>query len=206
MGDSESEFTLQRKDGSVVAVDISLGPFGADIVAVIRDVTDRVRMEHALEHRALHDPLTDLANRTLFFDRLSQSINAAHRDRSKMAVVMLDLDGFKAINDAHGHAFGDDVLRMFGVRLGQGLRGTDTAARIGGDEFGLILPRITSRVAVQRTVRKRLATVRDGLFIGRRRVDLGISAGIALYPDDGRDADSLMRSADAAMYAAKRER
>jgi diguanylate cyclase (GGDEF)-like protein/PAS domain S-box-containing protein len=206
MGGGDRDFALQRKDGSVVPVDISLGPAGADTVAVVRDVSERRTLEEALEHRALHDPLTDLANRTLFFDRLHQAINIARREGGSVAVVMLDLDGFKAVNDAHGHAFGDDVLRMLGIRLREGLRATDTAARLGGDEFAWLLPRVASRGAVQRMVRQRLAAARHQLFIGRQKVDIGISAGIALYPDDGRDADTLLRHADAAMYAAKRER
>ncbi len=135
MGAPGSDLTLRRKDGSVVMVEISLGPAGGDTVAVIRDSTQRRSMEQALEHRALHDPLTDLANRTLFFDRLEQSIRGARRESKQVALVMLDLDGFKAINDAFGHAVGDEVLRKLGSRLRAGLRASDTAARIGGDEF-----------------------------------------------------------------------
>ncbi|HET7421688.1 MAG TPA: diguanylate cyclase [Candidatus Dormibacteraeota bacterium] len=206
MGDAENDFTLQRKDGSIVPVDISLGPAGRDTLAVVRDVTERRQMEEALEHRALHDPLTDLANRTLFFDRLHQAISSARRTGGRLGVVMLDLDDFKALNDAYGHAFGDDVLRMLGIRLRHGLRASDTAARLGGDEFAWMLPTVASRAAVQAMVRKRLAVARRQLFVGRRKVDLGISAGIAIFPDDGRDADALMRQADAAMYTAKRRR
>ena len=204
MGDADSNFTLRRKDGSVVGVEISLGPAGADTVAVVRDVTERHRMEAALEHRALHDPLTDLANRTLFFDRLRQSINVARRESAQVALVMLDVDGFKAINDHHGHAAGDAVLTAVAARLEQGLRSTDTAARIGGDEFAWILPRVAGRGAAERIVRKRLATAQEDVVVDGASIEVGISAGIALYPDDGRDTDALMRAADAAMYATKR--
>jgi diguanylate cyclase (GGDEF)-like protein/PAS domain S-box-containing protein len=204
MGTPDSDFRLRRKDGMEVAVEISLGLAGDDTVAVIRDFTERHRLEVALEHRALHDPLTELANRTLFFDRLRQSIHAARRESGQVAVVMLDLDGFKAVNDAFGHAVGDEVLKELGSRLRKGLRATDTAARIGGDEFAWIMPRVTNKDGVRRTVRKRLAAVQKPLAAGREKIAVGVSAGIALYPEDGRSADALMRHADAAMYSVKR--
>ncbi len=205
MGDRGADLSLRRKGGGVVPVEISLGPAAADTVAVIRDVTERRRMEAALEHRALHDPLTDLANRTLFFDRLRQAINTARRVGGRVALVMLDLDGFKSINDAYGHATGDDVLKALAGRLRKGLRATDTAARIGGDEFAVILPMVSSQVAVERMARRRLAIAQEPLIAGRKRVNLRVSAGIAMYPEDGRDADTMLRHADAAMYSAKRE-
>lgn len=205
MGKLDSDFRLRRKDGTGVSVEISIGPAGDDTVAVLRDFTERRRLEAALEHRALHDPLTELANRTLFFDRLRQSIHAARRESSQVALVMLDLDRFKAVNDTHGHAVGDEVLKELGARLRKGLRATDTAARLGGDEFAWILPRVTSRDGVRRVVRKRLTALHEPIAAGRRKIRIRVSAGIALYPDDGRDADTLMRHSDAAMYSAKRE-
>jgi diguanylate cyclase (GGDEF)-like protein/PAS domain S-box-containing protein len=205
MGEAGREFLLRRKDGSKVAVEISLGPAGEDTVAVIRDVTERRRMEEALEHRALHDPLTNLANRTLFFDRLQQAIHSARRQGTQLAVVMLDLDGFKAVNDAYGHATGDELLKVAAARLAAGMRATDTTARIGGDEFAWILPRIASRRAADRTIHKRLGATRHPIVVSDARVDIGVSFGIAMYPDDGRDADSLIRHADAAMYSSKRD-
>lgn len=205
MGASEADLKLRSKDGTEVPVEISLGPAVGDTVAVIRDVTERRRMQLELEHRALHDPLTDLANRTLFFDRLRQSIRAARRDRSRVALVMLDLDGFKAINDEFGHATGDDVLRRLGERLRKDLRASDTAARIGGDEFAIILPQVATTKAVDTMVRKRLAIAQEPIKTGRRTIDVQVSAGIAMYPDDGHDADTLIRHADSAMYSAKRE-
>jgi diguanylate cyclase len=204
MGETGSDFTLRRKDGAIVAVEISLGPAGEDTVAVIRDVTERKRMEAELEHRALHDPLTNLANRSLFFDRLHQAIHSARRQGTQLAVVMLDLDGFKAVNDAYGHAAGDQVLKIVATRLGQGMRAEDTAARIGGDEFAWILPHVTGRPAVNRMVQKRLEAARNPIVVDGETVDVGVSAGAALYPADGRDADTLVRHADSAMYAVKR--
>jgi diguanylate cyclase (GGDEF)-like protein/PAS domain S-box-containing protein len=206
MGEATQDFNLQRKDGSVVPVEISLGPVGSDTVAVIRNESERHRAEAALEHRALHDPLTDLANRTLYFDRLRQAINSARRDGAQLALVMLDLDGFKAVNDLHGHAAGDAVLQIMAGRLNEGLRATDTAARIGGDEFAWILPRVRSRRSVDAIVRKRLAIAQKPITVDGETIDIGVSAGVALYPDDGRSADALMRHADAALYSFKRKR
>jgi diguanylate cyclase (GGDEF)-like protein/PAS domain S-box-containing protein len=205
MGAPGADLSLRCKGGRVVPVEISLGPAAADTVAVIRDVTERRRMEVALEHRALHDPLTDLANRSLFFDRLHQAISGARREGGQVALLMLDLDGFKAVNDAYGHSVGDDLLKKLAERLRRDLRSTDTAARIGGDEFALVLPLISNRFAVERMARKRLATVQEPLTARRKMINLRVSAGIAMYPEDGRDPDTLLRHADAAMYSAKRE-
>ena len=202
---ANTDLQLRRKDGSLLAVDISLGPMGDHTVAAIRDVTERRGMEEALAHRALHDPLTELANRSLFFDRLRVALGEARRRGSAVALVILDVDGFKAVNDAFGHSVGDEVLRTLGARLADGLRATDTAARIGGDEFALVMPNIASRRAVETTVRKRLHVVQQPVVVRRRKVKIGVSAGVALYPDDARDSDTLIRHADSAMYAAKRE-
>ena len=204
MGETDRDFMLRRKDGSEVSVEISLGPAGEDTVAVIRDVTERRRMEEALQHRALHDPLTNLANRSLFFDRLQQALHSARRQGTQLAVVMLDLDGFKAVNDVYGHAAGDGVLKVVADRLSTDMRATDTTARIGGDEFAWVLPRVAGRRAVDQLVGKRLAAAREPIEVDGTRFELGVSAGIAIYPDDARDADSLIRHADAAMYSTKR--
>jgi diguanylate cyclase (GGDEF)-like protein len=118
---------------------------------------------------------------------------------------MLDLDGFKPVNDAFGHPVGDELLKQVAQRLQEGLRATDTAARIGGDEFALILPRVAGRESAQSMVRKRLDRLHGRYSVGNRSIEVGVSAGIALYPDDGRDTNMLMRNADSAMYSAKRE-
>lgn len=204
MGAGTKDFSLRRKDGILIPVEISLGPVGADTVAVVRDVTERKRMEAALEHRALHDPLTDLANRSLFFDRLRQAIHAARRDHTHVALVMLDVDGFKVINDTRGHAAGDAVLKEVGSRLRLGLRATDSAARLGGDEFAWILPRVADRRAVEAMVRKRLSVAQEPVNVEGGEIEVALSAGIAMFPGDGDDADKLLRSADAAMYRVKR--
>jgi len=209
MGAVDRDFKLRRKDGSELSTDIALAPIGTrrdrQTISVIRDFTEHRRLEAALEHQALHDPLTGLANRSLFFDRLHQALSSAHRGQEPFALVMVDLDEFKLVNDDHGHAVGDQVLKQLGTRLRRGLRATDTAARIGGDEFALVLPRISGRVAAERMVRRRMALLEGSYAIGRRRIAVGASAGVAMYPDDGGDTDTLLRHADSAMYFAKRE-
>ncbi len=209
MGGADRDFRVRRKDGSEFSADIALGPVqtpsGLQTVAEIRDITERMRLEAALEHQALHDPLTDLANRTLFFDRLNQALMSARREGKKVALVILDLDAFKQVNDAFGHAVGDELLKALAVRLRAGLRATDTAARIGGDEFAWVLPSVAGRQAAERMVRKRLNALQITFSNGRERMQVRVSAGIALYPDDASDMDTLMRLADAAMYSAKRK-
>ena len=208
LGARDHDFLVRRKDGTSIAVDIALGPVGAGpemhTIAVLRDIAGRRRLEHALEHRALHDPLTNLANRTLFYDRFRQSLHAARRENGRVALVMLDLDEFKDVNDAHGHSVGDEALKKVAARLRLGLRATDTAARLGGDEFAWILPNISGRATVEKMVRERLADVKEPIQVGDLHLRIGVSAGIALYPDDGRDVDSLMKHADTALYAAKK--
>jgi diguanylate cyclase (GGDEF)-like protein/PAS domain S-box-containing protein len=209
MGDAKRDFRVRRKDGSEFPADIALGPLqaaaGSQTVAIIRDITERRNLESSLEHQALHDPLTGLANRTLFFDRLNQAILSAHRDRRDVALVILDVDGFKAVNDARGHATGDNLLKELAARLNGGVRATDTAARLGGDEFACILPRVAGRESAERLVSKLMRALRRSYSLGRQTIHVGVSGGVALHPDDGDDADILIRHADSAMYSAKRK-
>jgi diguanylate cyclase (GGDEF)-like protein/PAS domain S-box-containing protein len=208
MGTASHDFNVRRKDGSEFSADIALGPLKSDghpgVVAVIRDISERRRFEVLLEHQALHDPLTGLANRTLFIDRLKQAIQSGRRDRRHVALVMLDLDRFKPLNDAFGHAVGDAALKRFAAKLAHGLRATDTAARLGGDEFAWILPGVTDRGAAERMVRELLLGLKMRLSIAGKAVTVRVSAGMALYPNDGVDVDRLMRRADASLYSAKR--
>ena len=130
---------------------------------------------------------------------------SARREGKKVAVVMLDVDGFKKVNDLHGHAVGDKLLKELAARLRMGLRATDTAARIGGDEFAWVLPQVTGRRTAELMVRKRLHALNASFSVDNVRIEVRFSAGIAVYPGDGRDVETLMRFADSAMYSDKRE-
>lgn len=208
MGSVERDYRLLRRGGRAVSVDISLAPVTRagerQVMAVVRDITARRRLEASLEHQALHDPLTGLANRTLFMDRLAQALLQGARDRRQVALVMLDLDRFKAVNDEHGHQVGDRVLVRVAHRLARGMRATDTIARIGGDEFAWVLPAISGRPAAMLMLAKLLDVLPARMTVDGSSIEIGVSAGLALFPDDGDDFDSLMRVADVRLYASKR--
>jgi diguanylate cyclase (GGDEF)-like protein/PAS domain S-box-containing protein len=172
------------------------------IVMNARDVSERVRLEEELTHQAYHDGLTGVANRALFRDRLDQTIAIAARVRSSFAVVMLDLDGFKAVNDSLGHDTGDELLTAVARRLEETLRPGDTIARLGGDEFALLLEGACEQEAIEVATRL-LARVSEPVDVESRQLSVGASAGIAVHPRDGGEADELVRRADIAMYAAK---
>jgi diguanylate cyclase (GGDEF)-like protein len=162
-------------------------------------------LEFALQRIALHDPLTGLANRSLFLDRLSQAILDWRRERRTIALVTFDVNGFRQVNDAYGHLVGDQVLCRIALRLGAKVRAADTVARLGGDEFAWILPHVTGRESVVRMVQDLQRTQFGGLLVGPQRIEVGVSAGIALCPDDGEDADALLRQAELDLYSVKRE-
>lgn len=173
----------------------------------IREQFDELeRSRAALHEEATHDPLTALANRRLFYDRLQQAIRHAHRYGAKFGVLYLDLDHFKAINDLHGHHVGDAVLTEVAKKLTASIRESDTVARLGGDEFVVLIEGVTDRsdlYTAARTVEHALASETP---LGTLGVEIGASIGHALYPDDGVDEDVLMRAADASMYRIKTDR
>jgi diguanylate cyclase (GGDEF)-like protein len=158
--------------------------------------------EARLEHMAYHDSLTDLPNRVLLHDRLHQAILAAQRGRESLSLLVLDLDGFKAINDSLGHHAGDGALREVAVRLQARLRDVDTVARLGGDEFALLLPRTDADGAIL-TARKILLDLGRPLVVEGHQAFIGASVGIACFPDHGANPDALLQRADIAMYVAK---
>ncbi|MGZ5427335.1 MAG: diguanylate cyclase domain-containing protein, partial [Thermoanaerobaculia bacterium] len=167
------------------------------------DITDRRLGEERSRFQASHDPLTGLPNRLLFSDRLSLAILQAQRYRERLAVMFLDLDHLKEINDGRGHAAGDEVLVKVAERLRSCLRGNDTVARLGGDEFLFLLPDVTKESDVASLARKILALVSEPLTVAGREMRVTASLGVGIYPDDGADADSLVANVDAAMYRAK---
>ncbi len=169
----------------------------------IRDLTQRKASEARIAHLALHDPLTDLPNRRLFMELASKAISHAERMRQRFAVLTIDLDGFKFVNDMHGHAAGDEVLKTVAARMTATIRDADVFARFGGDEF-CILQSMAAQPAQSMTLAERLL---DALSMPIRLADAEVavsaSIGVALYPDDGFTADELLRNADTAMYRAK---
>ena len=156
-----------------------------------------------LEALALNDPLTELANRRLLADRMSMALVHARRNKSAMAVVYLDLDGFKQINDTLGHGVGDVLLKMVAGRLVATVRGEDTVARVGGDEFILALWHVTGIDYAATVASRAIEAVSQPYDIEGTTVTITTSAGVSIYPDHGEDAETLMKSADRALYEAK---
>jgi len=199
-------FSAVRKDGSILDLELNgtvvAGRGEIGVVAVANDVTQRVRDDARLNYLAFSDGLTGLANRTLFFDRLRQSLLASRRTGDGFAVLACDLDGFKSVNDTYGHEAGDQVLRLVAETLRSCCREIDTVARIGGDEFALILPRCEPD-DVTRAANRVILALSEPIVIDGDSCSVGASVGIALYPRDGRTIDALVRAADAAMYESK---
>jgi len=167
------------------------------------EIGDRRQAESRAQHLADHDPLTGLPNRRLLEDRLTQALAASQRNRKQTAVVFVDLDRFKSINDTLGHSAGDAVLKEVAERLMKQLRVVDTVCRMGGDEFVVILPEIKRAADAANVAAKVLETMAQPFVVEGRELHITPSIGISVFPDDGRDAESLIRNADAAMYHAK---
>jgi diguanylate cyclase (GGDEF)-like protein/PAS domain S-box-containing protein len=206
------ETRLVRADGTEVAVQVTASwvdqsPEGqaAHLVMIVEDITDRKALEAQLVHRSLHDPLTGLPNRLLFQDRLWHALERGRRERTPTCVLIMDLDGFKAINDELGHPIGDLVLIAFAERLRSVLRASDTAARLGGDEFSIVCENTEPADAVVLAERLR-AAVTEPLSLDDTEVTVGVSIGIGSAPggDEAEDVyERLVREADDAMYADK---
>lgn len=176
-------------------------------IGVARDVTALRQAEEELHFLAHHDPLTGLTNRSLFSDRLDSAVRAAHRRQSRLALLFLDIDDFKHINDSYGHAMGDRVLCEIARRLECSVRQTDTVARIGGDEFTILLTDIQSADAVAKKVGDIDAIMMEPLGVEFDGVGTpSCSIGIACFPEDGGDSDTLLSHADSNMYRLKGRR
>ncbi len=173
-------------------------------IGILRDIAERKAQQAELERMALHDALTGLPNRTLFNDRIERAIGAAKRARLSMAVLLLDLDRFKDVNDTLGHDVGDLLLTEVGPRLQKPLRETDTVARLGGDEFAILLPGPTDLEVACRVAERIVDGLRHPFDIRGLVLEIGVSIGVALYPEHGQSGPELLQHADVAMYAAKR--
>ncbi|MCX7571476.1 PAS domain S-box protein [Tumebacillus sp. DT12] len=192
----------QRVELSVISLPIEIDGELIGVYGIAKDITEAKRAERMINHMAYHDALTDLPNRRLFENKLIDTLAGAQQRGERAAVLFLDLDRFKSINDTQGHAAGDGVLVTVADRLRECVRDTDVVARISGDEFTLILPDIKKGTA--ETVAQRvLDSLRRPIFIGVQDYHVTASIGISIYPDHGGDAAALMKRADAAMYRSK---
>jgi diguanylate cyclase (GGDEF)-like protein len=207
-----SEYRIAGEDGgwrwlSARGMVVSRGAGGEAVrmIGTISDITERKTAEERIRHMAQHDSLTGLPNRMLFSDRLQLALAAARRNDDQLALLFVDLDRFKPINDAYGHAMGDLLLKEVARRLHCCVRDSDTVARTGGDEFVVLLPSIGSAEDALRVAGKIRQALAETYEFEGCRVDISASIGIAMYPEHGGDAMSLSKSADDAMYRAKDE-
>jgi diguanylate cyclase (GGDEF)-like protein/hemerythrin-like metal-binding protein/PAS domain S-box-containing protein len=203
-----TSFRALRLDGSQFDAELAGSSFdlpgGPGAVIAVNDVTEQRRAQTQLSYLAFRDPLTELPNRALFFDRLRQALVDARRHGSHFAVLVSDLDGFKLINDRFGHETGDALLQVAAKRLRAATREGDTVARIGGDEFSALLARAASQEDASIVASRMVRALDAPIVVAGQPCQVGISVGIALYPGNGKDMDSLVAHADGAMYAAKR--
>ncbi len=175
------------------------------IVTISRDVTDRKKSEETIIHMAYHDSLTGLPNRRLFNDELIRTLELAKMNHYMLAILFVDMDRFKIINDSLGHAFGDRVLQQITKRLSSCIRGNDQVFRMGGDEFTILLPNVFQTEDAEKVANRILHVFDDPIQINEHQLQLSTSIGIALFPDDGEDAETLLKNADMAMYRAKEQ-
>jgi diguanylate cyclase (GGDEF)-like protein/PAS domain S-box-containing protein len=205
----EGEIWDKRKDGETYAKWMTVNQVRdpktnkvSFYISIFYDITERVQTQNEIRHIAFHDNLTGLPNRLLFEDRLETSIKMAKRNSLMLAVLFIDLDGFKAVNDTYGHQAGDELLIDVADRLKSNIREVDTVARLGGDEFVVILTDINMRQNVTHVTRKLMESLNEP-YLGLETPTVTPSIGIALFPEDGMDMETLIESADKAMYSVK---
>jgi diguanylate cyclase (GGDEF)-like protein/PAS domain S-box-containing protein len=199
-----------RKDGSMFWNELFISPISdisrrdvTHFVSVVNDISDRMQYQTALEHQATHDSLTGLSNRSLLNDRIAHAIGHAKRANLLVAVLLLDLDHFKNVNDAYGHSTGDALLKEIAARLHHCVREIDTVARLGGDEFVIVLTDLTQAEDAEIIAGKIRDALTEPIRLEGREMFVGASIGIALYPRDGEHGEILLRNADIAMYRVK---
>ena len=204
------ESQIYRRDGSIIWISENARAVHDEskqflyFEGTVEDITDRKNYEQKIEYQATHDDLTGLPNRVLLKDRLKQAINYAERNKTQVAIVFLDLDKFKDVNDSMGHIAGDQLLIAMGGRFANCVRDTDTVARPGGDEFVLILSDLHKLQDLSQTLDRVLLAAAKPFNIQQREFIVTCSLGVSVYPEDGRDCDTLLKNADTAMYEAKK--
>ncbi len=210
-GHWQGELWRRRKSGEAFLqwLDLNLIPdedsagAGERLLHVFSDGTERRQRDERLRRLAFHDALTGLANRSLLMERLSRLLGQTHREPRDLALMYMDLDGFKAVNDSVGHAQGDALLRQVAARMSALVRDTDTLARLGGDEFVLLLDQAAGPQELEQVAGRLIEAVNQPMVLAGQSVVVGVSVGIARFPQHGQTVDALMRAADLAMYAAK---
>jgi diguanylate cyclase (GGDEF)-like protein/PAS domain S-box-containing protein len=209
-GHWQGELSNRRKSGEIypdfLTVDALHAPDGAitHFVTVFSGMAERKQREAQLSYLAYQDALTDLPNRPLFLDRLERAVSVARRKGSLVAVLTVDLDGFKAINDSFGHEAGDLLLKAAAKRVKESLRESDTVARLDGDDFGVILPVLDGAKGAREAARRVLAALCRPIYLAGDEISLGASIGIALFPADGASAAEILKNADLTMSEVKR--
>jgi diguanylate cyclase (GGDEF)-like protein/PAS domain S-box-containing protein len=210
LGTVRADIRCRAKDGGTVWArsvaslvrDVRGAP--ASVVLTLEDISDQKAHQRDLEHQVLHDTLTGLPNRVLLHERLSNAILVGRREGHRMALLLMDLNGFKEVNDALGHQAGDQLLRQVAARVREELRISDTVARLGGDEFAIILPGVGDHEDAAQAANKLVNALGTPFDVAGERLHVAASIGIALFPEHGEDVDTLLRRADIAMYVAKR--
>ncbi len=199
----------KRKDGQIYAQFMRIDTVRSDDgtvtkrVCIFSDTTEKKLEEEQIKYMALHDALTDLPNRTLFTDRLHQALTVAQRNKASAALLYIDLDEFKPVNDRYGHKMGDLLLKAVAQRLTKSLRKSETISRLGGDEFAVLLPEIAFPKDALIVAEKIRSQLEDPFIINGKELKISSSIGCAVYPDDGQDDITLTQNADQAMYKAK---
>ncbi|QEK12413.1 EAL domain-containing protein [Crassaminicella thermophila] len=205
--DMNKEIIGHRKDHSTLPIDLTISKFYVEekcfFTLMLRDITERKQYEEMIKYQAFYDSLTDLPNRLLLKERITFEISHAKHTNQKLAVMYLDLDRFKLINDTLGHDTGDKLLKEIAGRLKSCIGEDDTVARLGGDEFVILLQGIKHEEKVAKIANKILEGIRQPLIIDNHELYITISIGVAIYPDDGEDDETLLTNADVAMYRAK---
>jgi len=208
-GKWEGEIWIRRKDGTAIPAWVSIGRTASaewsteQIVAVFNDMTERKNAEEVIARQATYDLLTGIPNRALFIDRLSQETLRAERSGRGVGLIFIDLDDFKKVNDTLGHSAGDEVLRMTADRITRSIRNVDTAARVGGDEFAVIAPKLNDVGDAEPIAQRILSAMAAPMKVHGQDIVTTASIGIAIYPTDSTDGEDLLRNADIAMYRSK---
>ena len=208
-GKWSGEVRMLHKDGHIGWIESMCVPFYDEndqmvgALGVNRDITDRIKESERLNYLAHFDYLTDIPNRYLLLDRLTHLIAQAERNESTFALLYIDLDKFKTINDTKGHVFGDQVLKETALRLKQSIRNSDTIARIGGDEFVVLLEKTSNKNDVSAMTKMLNKSLNRVFVVNGEEFKISCSIGVALYPNEGNTTDALLAAADKAMYKVK---